>query len=254
MIRALIADDEAPARAKLAKLLAAEDGVRVVAEAADGVEAVAAIRREAPDFVFLDIRMPRLDGFGVIDEIGVDRMPLVVFVTAYDEHALRAFEVHAFDYLLKPFAPNRFRRLLARVRGRLAERPSGDLGRRMERLLEELLPAPERPRYLTRILARLEEDREVFVPVEAIDVIRAHGNYVRLRTAAGVYVRRTTLSALAERLDPDQFLRINRSEIVRLDAVRELQPWFHGDYRVLLKNGDKLTWSRRYRARNKGEL
>lgn len=253
MIRALIADDEAPARAKLAKLLTAADGVRVVAEAADGVEAVQAIRRQAPDVVFLDIKMPRLDGFGVIDEIGVDRMPLVVFVTAYDEHALRAFEVHALDYLLKPFAPNRFRRLLDRVRGRLEGEPAADTARRVQRMLEELLPAEE-PRYLTRILARLDEDREVLVPVETIDVIRADGNYVELLTSRGELRRRTTLAALAERLDPGKFLRINRSEIVRLDAVKELQPWFHGDYRILLENGDELTWSRRYRARSKSEL
>ena len=251
IIRVLVVDDEAPARAKVRKLLETEDDFHVVDEAEDGVAAVEAIRREDPDVVFLDVQMPRLDGFGVVDEIGVDAMPLVVFVTAFDEHALRAFEVHALDYLLKPFAPNRFRHLLERIRARLAEAP-GDLARRMQQMLEDLRPAS--PKYLTRILAKLDEDREVLVPVEKIEVIRARGNYVRLITAEGEYLRRMTLNALLERLDPDQFLRINRSEAVRLDVVREFQPWFHGDYVVLLTNGEKLTWSRRYRARIKNDL
>ncbi len=251
MIRVLIADDEPPARAKLEKLLASEDDVEVVGEAADGVEAVAALRREAVDLVFLDVRMPRLDGFGVVEEIGVDAMPLVVFVTAYDEHALRAFEVHALDYLLKPFAPNRFRRLLERVRGELAKRSPDDLARRMRRMLDGL---EARPRYLRHVLARIGEDREALLPVEKIDVIRAQGNYVLLVTADGEYSRRATLTALAERLDPEKFLRINRSEIVRLGAVEELEPWFHGDYRVKLASGETLSWSRRYRAKTKDDF
>ncbi|HEX9736575.1 MAG TPA: LytTR family DNA-binding domain-containing protein [Thermoanaerobaculia bacterium] len=251
MIRALIADDEAPARAKVRKLLASADDVEVVGEAADGAEAVAAIRLLAPDVVFLDVRMPRLDGFGVVAEIGVEAMPLVVFVTAYDEHALKAFEVHALDYLLKPFAASRFGRVLERVRRQLAGAAPADLARRLELALAAVEPAP---RYLRRLTARLDEDREVILPVERIDLIRAHGNYVRLHTADGEYVRRATLSALAGRLDPEHFLRVNRSEIVRLDAVAELQPWFHGDYRVIMKSGRTLTWSRRYRAKTKDDF
>lgn len=258
MIRVLVVDDEAPARAKVRQLLAIEEDLEVVGEAADGSEAVEMIGRLAPDLVLLDIQMPRLDGFGVIQKIGVDKMPLVVFVTAYDEHALRAFEVHALDYLLKPFAPIRFRRLLARIRHELGRRSSAapgsdDLSRRMTEMLASLKPTLDPP-YLKRIQARLDEDREVLLRVDKVNFIRAHGNYVQLHTTEGEYTRRTTLAALAEKLDPEQFLRINRSEIVRLDAIREIQPWFHGDSRMILHSGEKLSWSRRYRARVKDEF
>ena len=251
MIRTLIADDEAPARAKLRQLLAAEPDFQVVAEAADGIEAVAAIRQHAPQVVFLDIQMPRLDGFGVVAEIGVGSMPLTVFATAYDEHALRAFEVQALDYLLKPFAATRFRRVLERVRGQLSQDAAANLAQRLQHLLDAVAP---QPRYLQRLQVPAGEGREVLVPVERIDLIRAERNYLRLITAGAELQLRGTLSALLERLDPQQFRRINRSEVVRLDAVKELQPWFHGDYRVVLKDGTTLTWSRRYRARSGGEL
>ena len=250
MIRALIADDEAPARRKLRELLSREADVDIVGEACDGVEAVAAIRSAGPDVVFLDIQMPRLDGFGVVAEVGVEAMPLVVFVTAYDEHALRAFEVHALDYLLKPFAPSRFARLLDRVRRQLAPGTGrGDLAARIDRLLATVRPDPA---YLRQILVERGEDRQVLLPVEEIDHIQAAGNYLRLFTRAGEHRRRGTLRDLAGRLDPARFLRLNRSEIVRLDAIRELQPWFHGDARVVMKDGAVLTWSRRYRTKVEG--
>jgi two-component system LytT family response regulator len=253
VIRALIADDEAPARRKLRELLAREKDFDVVAEAADGIEAVERIRALAPNVVFLDIQMPRLDGFGVIAEVGVEAMPLVVFVTAYDEHALRAFEVHALDYLLKPFAPSRFQRLLDRLRRQLGAASSGDgdLAQRIERLLAEVRPAPG---FLRQILAERNdhEDRQVLLAVEEIDVIRADGNYLRFTTRDGELRRRGTLRDLEGRLDPARFLRLSRSEIVRLDAIREVQPWFHGDARVVLRNGTVLTWSRRYRSKAEG--
>jgi two-component system, LytTR family, response regulator len=256
VIRALIADDEAPARRKLCELLDREKDFAVVAEAADGIEAVERIRASAPDVVFLDIQMPRLDGFGVIGEVGVEAMPLVVFVTAYDEHALRAFEVHALDYLLKPFAPSRFQRLLDRLRRQLggASTGDGDLAQRIERLLAEVRPAPG---YLRQILAERNdhEDRQVLLAVEEIDVIRADGNYLRFITCDsrdGEHRRRGTLRDLEDRLDPARFLRLSRSEIVRLEAIREVQPWFHGDARVVLRNGAVLTWSRRYRSKAEG--
>jgi len=257
VIRVLIVDDEPPARAKVRKLLAAEDDFEVVAEAADGEEAVAAIRdaairEQAPDVVFLDVQMPRLDGFGVVAEVGVEEMPRVVFVTAFDEHALRAFEVHAFDYLLKPFAPSRFRRVLARVREQLAKDSAADLARRLEELLDDAgggVGSGGGTRPLRRILLRRGQEREILLPVEEVDRVCADGNYLRFHTRRGELTRRGTLTDLEARLDPDHFLRINRSEIVRLDAVREFQPWFHGDYRAILEDGTVLTWSRRYRAR-----
>ena len=249
MIRALIADDEAPARRKLRGLLERESDFEVAGEARDGVEAVEAIRAGAPDVVFLDIQMPRLDGFGVILEVGVEAMPLVVFVTAYDEHALKAFEVHALDYLLKPFAPSRFERLLERVRRQLEPAASGDLAQRIESLLTAVRPAPEYPR---RILVDKDEGRQVLLAVEEIDRIRAEGNYLVFVSQGTEHRRRGTLRDLEDRLDPARFLRLNRSEIVRLEAIREVQPWFHGDARVVLHDGTILTWSRRYRAKAEG--
>ncbi len=272
MIRALIADDERPARRKLRQLLSREPDFAVVGEAADGVEAVAAIRGAAPDVVFLDVQMPRLDGFGVIAEVGVEAMPLVVFVTAFDEHALRAFEVHALDYLLKPFAPSRLHRLLDRLRRQLAppapgtsgaaaggtaavdagggEAPAaGDLARRIEHLLAAMRPAPEYPRQL---LVERGEGRQALLAVEQIDLVRAEANYLRIFAYGVEHRRRGTLRELEGRLDPGRFLRLNRSEIVRLETVREVRPWFHGDAKVVLRDGSVLTWSRRFRARAEG--
>ena len=245
MIRVLIVDDEAPARRKLRELLGRESGFEIVGEAADGVEAVAAIRAAAPDLVFLDIQMPRLDGFGVIGEIGVESMPRVVFVTAYDEHALKAFEVEALDYLLKPFPPSRFQRLLERIR----RQESGNVNEKIERLLPAVRPRTEFPR---QILVERGEGRQALLAVEEIDVIRADANYLTFLSKGEEYRRRGTLREIEERLDPAQFVRLNRSEIVRLEAIRELQPWFHGDARVVMKDGSVLTWSRRYRARAEG--
>lgn len=245
-MRALIADDEAPARVKLRRLLAAEPDVVVVGEATNGREAVDLVGRVRPDVIFLDIQMPLLDGFGVIDEVGIEAMPRVVFVTAYDEHALRAFEVQALDYLLKPFSPERLRAVVARVQRELARGPQTDISERMAALIEATTPQ----RFLQRILVQ-RGARSVLVPVQRIDRLEATRNDVRLHTSSGTEVVRGTLGELAERLDPAVFLRVNRSTIVRLDAIKEFQPWFHGDYRILLHDGTELMWSRRYRARSR---
>jgi two-component system LytT family response regulator len=241
-MRALIVDDEAPARAKLRRLLAAERDVEVAGEASNGAAAVGAIRELAPDVVFLDIQMPRLDGFGVVRDIGVERMPRVVFVTAHDEHALRAFEVEAFDYLLKPVAPDRFARVVERLRRDLAREPA-DLAERLGRLLDRMDrrgPAPQR-------LLVEDGDRQVFLDLADVDRIDAARNCVEIHARGRTYLLRTPIGQLAGRLDPAVFLRINRSQIVHLDRVRELQPWFHGEFRVVLRDGTTLTWTRRYR-------
>ncbi|MEM1204964.1 MAG: LytTR family DNA-binding domain-containing protein [Acidobacteriota bacterium] len=257
-MRVLLVDDEAPARDKMRRLLAAEADVEVAGEAANGAEAIDAIRRGGLDLVFLDIQMPRGGGFEVVEAIGVGAMPPVVFVTAFDQHALRAFEIHALDYLLKPYAPSRLRQVLDRARRRLKDRAAADLAQRLERALaaaSDPAPAPTSAAYLRRIQVRLGEDREAFLALGDVRFVRSQGNYLHFHGRDGeVYRRRGTLSDLAQRLDPDDFLRINRSEIVRLDAVAELQPWFHGDYRVQLEDGTVLSWSRRYRAKVKDSL
>jgi two-component system, LytTR family, response regulator len=241
----LIVDDETPARRKVRDLLEREPDVRVIGEAADGADAVARIGADAPDVVFLDIQMPKLDGFDVIEAIGLDRMPLVVFVTAFDEHAVRAFEVQALDYLLKPFSPKRFSQVLDRVRERIAAPTSVQLARQLQQALLSIQP----PRYVSQLLVEKGRDREVLLRLDTVTRIVADGNYLRFLAGDGEYLRRGVLSEIESRLDPEKFLRINRSELVKLDAVAEFQPWFHGDYRVKMKDGTVLTWSRRYRAR-----
>jgi two-component system LytT family response regulator len=245
IIRALVVDDEVPARRKLVRLLTPAHDVAIVGEAANGSEAVRAIREQHPDVVFLDVRMPGLDGFGVMREVGPDAVPCVVFVTAFDDHAVQAFEVQALDYLLKPVAPSRFHATLERVRDALARGRTGDLAARLERALAAAR-APG-PQWLERLLVP-QDERQILIAVDRIDRIEAAGNYVQLHTADGPYLLRVALGTLAARLDPARFVRISRSDVVRLDAVRELVPWFHGDQRVVLQDGTRLMWSRRYRG------
>lgn len=237
-MRVLIVDDEEPARRKIRRLLIGETDVEVVGEATTGTEAIAAIRKLSPDLVFLDIQMPPPDGFGVMDALGRDEAPDVIFVTAFDEHALRAFEVRALDYLLKPVTPARFRAALDRARDRMA-RP--------------MSTAASAPRPLARILVR-DDTKAFLLAIDRVDRIEAEGNYVRLHSAGKTFTVRMAIGALATRLDSDKFLRISRSAIVRLDAIKELHPWFHGDYHVVMTDGSRLTWTRRYRAAAMPEL
>jgi two-component system LytT family response regulator len=250
-LRVLIVDDEAPARRKLRRMLAESGGAEVVGEAEDGPAAVQAILALEPDLVLLDIRMPGLDGFGVVAEVGPARMPPVVFVTAYDDFAVQAFEVQALDYLLKPATAERLRVVLDRARQRVGkDQAASELASRLDALLARL---PSATPFLQRLLVE-RHGRAQLVPVEQVDRIEAARNYVHLHVRGARLPLRQTLAALAERLDPAQFLRISRSEIVRLDAVKEFQAWFHGDYKVVLKDGTELMWSRRYRAKSGGAL
>lgn len=252
MITLVIADDEEPARKKMTGLLAREKDFEVLGEAPDGQRAVELIREKSPDAVFLDIQMPVLDGFGVIKEIGADAMPAIVFVTAYDEHALQAFEVNALDYLLKPYAPSRFVRVLEKLRRQVEAGRAADLAVRIERALA--VTAPQVPQYVKQILVERSPNREVLLAIDNIDLFRAEGNYVRVFANGLEFTRRMPLWQLEERLDPAHFMRISRSEIVRVEAIQEMQPWFHGDYRIIMKDGKTLMWSRRYRAQVKGKL
>lgn len=246
-VRTLIVDDEPPARAKLRRFLAADAGVEVVGEAGSGPEAVERITELAPDLVFLDVQMPGLDGFGVLERLGQEggRLPHVVFVTAYDEYAVRAFEVHAVDYLLKPFSPDRFAQALERAKERASGRRGDDLDRRLRQVLSEVRPPPP---PLERLLVPAGE-KQIVLEVERIDWLEAEQNYVRLHVGTSSYLIRGTLAGLEARLDPRRFIRIHRSRIINAGRVREIHPWSHGDQLVVLQDGTELLLSRRYRDR-----
>jgi two-component system, LytTR family, response regulator len=247
LLRVLVVDDEAPARRKILRLLRNESGVQVVGEADSGESAISAIERHRPDLVFLDVQMPGADGFDVVQGIaGVPdgKMPRVVFVTAHDRYALRAFEVHAFDYLLKPVAEDRFRHVLHRAREQHTQ--GGNVSTsRLRDLVEEILR--ERG-YAERLLIR-EDTRAFFISVRDISWIEADRNYLLVHDGAKTHTVRATLDSVESTLDPKLFARVNRGSLVRLDAIRELLPWFHGEYKVVLQDGTELRWSRRYISR-----
>jgi two-component system LytT family response regulator len=262
-IRVLLADDEPLARRRLLRFLRSEPDADVVAECASGAEAARVLREGEPvDLALLDVQMPDLDGFGVIAEVGAERMPPVIFVTAYDAYALRAFEVHALDYLLKPVTADRFREAFTRAREHLDRASTASMGRRLKALLANVLASeqgpngsgsgepmampPERQRYADRLTIK-DNGRVFFVRVTDVDWFEAHGNYVRVHVGTTTHLIREALSVVEASLSPDRFARIHRSTVVNIDRIRELQPWFAGDYIVLLKDGTQLKLSRTYR-------
>jgi two-component system LytT family response regulator len=243
MIRVLVADDQPMARERLAALLAVEAGVELAATAASGPETVDAIRKTAPDLVFLDMQMPGMDGFRVIEEIGVDCMPLTVFVTAYDEYAVRAFDVQALDYLLKPFGRPRFQAALARARRHLEREKQRGMADRLAELLRTGRSDNEpRQRLLVKSGGRMS-----FIDADQIDWVEAEGNNVRIHAGEQVHVMRETMNALVERIGPTRFFRIHRSRIVNVARVKELLIARGGDYHVVLCDGQRLGLSRLYR-------
>ncbi|HEY2819496.1 MAG TPA: LytTR family DNA-binding domain-containing protein [Candidatus Acidoferrum sp.] len=249
-IRILVVDDEAPARRKLLRLLRAESGIEIVAEADNAESAIAAIEKHHPDLVFLDVQMPGADGFDVVRAISADResravdVPRFVFVTAHDHYAVRAFEVHAFDYLLKPVGEDRFREVLRRAQEQ--HKRNGDVSeKRLRGLIDQVL----RDRGFSERLLIREESRAYFVNVRDISWIESERNYLILHCGSKSHTMRGTLDSIEEALDPKLFARINRSSIVRLDAIREMQPWFHGEYKVILHDKSELRWTRRYITR-----
>ena len=239
-LRIVIVDDEPPARARLRRLLEAHDEVEIVGECGDGASAVQAIETALPDLVVLDVQMPELDGFEVLRTLDVPKMPAVIFVTAFDKYAVRAFEVHALDYVVKPVEQARFDHALSRARQHLNEPQDAVAG-----LLREL--ARERT-YLLRIPVR-SDGRVKVIDLEDVDWLGAADNYVTIHAGGREYLVRDTIAAVERRLDPSQFARVHRSTIVRIDRIAELIPDLHGDFRIRLKNGAELALSRTYRAR-----
>jgi len=241
-IKTIVVDDEPLARKRLQNLLKEDDEIELLKLCRNGKEAIETILKYSPDLVFLDIQMPEIDGFEVIRRLNMQRMPIIIFVTAYDEYALDAFEVHALDYLLKPFDKKRFYKALNRAKDYL-KNSTNKFDSKLESLVQELNPTPS---YLNRLMVKTS-GRVFFVGADEIEWIEASGNYVQLHTGDKSYLIRETMSNMGKKLNPDKFYRIHRSTIVNIECVKELQSWFHGDYMVIMKNGEKLTMSRNYK-------
>jgi two-component system LytT family response regulator len=243
-IRAMIVDDEPLARRRIRSLLAEAGDVEVAAECANGKEAIQAIEASPPDLLFLDIQMPELDGFDVLQAVGVGHVPVVIFVTAYDQFAVRAFEAHALDYLLKPFDDERFEAALQRARTQIRQRQGGDLDRRLRALLAEA----RRDRGYLQRLAVPTGQRSVLIRTEQIDWIEAERNYIRLHVGGRTHLLRENLSRIESALDPTVFCRIHRSTIVNINRIQAVEAPLRGESLVVLHDGTKLTSGRSYRA------
>lgn len=244
-IRTLIVDDEPLARERVRLLLEEEPDLEIVGECGDGHEALQTIRKTSPDLVFLDIQMPELDGFGLLAQLDPARLPAIIFVTAFDQFALRAFEVHALDYLLKPFDSERLQAAVQRARQWIQRSKGGELDPRLSALLTDLKGASKVPNRL----AVKSGGRVLLLKTEDIDWVEAADNYVNLHVGRESHLLRETMNALESRLAPERFLRISRSTLVNLDRIKELQPMFHGEYTVILHDGTRLTLSRSHREK-----
>jgi two-component system LytT family response regulator len=242
-IRSIIADDEFLSREKLRILLASENGVRVVAECRDGRQTIAALREHQPDLLLLDIHMPVVDGFQVLKAVPEGQMPLVIFTTAYDNYAIRAFEEQALDYLLKPFDQERLHRAIQRTRAELLKLHDGRYARQLFDFFGRANAKPKRERLVVKAGGRV-----IFLDTEDIEWIEASANYVRVHAGQESYLVRESAGGITDRLDPDQFVRIHRSVIVNICRIKELQPCNSGEYVAILKNGKPLPCSRGYRA------
>ena len=242
-VRALIVDDEAVARRGIRQHLRSESDIEVVAESEDGASAIAAIAELKPDLVFLDLQMPGIGGFEVVESVGLSRMPAVIFVTAYDQFSLRAFDVHAVDYVLKPIDPTSFATAIQRARRRLGS--MDPLGERIAAVLKDLNRSP--PSAWSKRLAIRNGGRVIVIEARDIDHCESDGNYVDVHVGAKVHVMRETLTALESRLDPTQFVRISRSSLINIERVRELHPTDSGDFVAVMADGTHVPGSRRYR-------
>ncbi len=243
-IRVLVVDDEAPARKRLSDLLKEDEDVDVVLEAENGIAAVEVIEKEHPDIVFLDVQMPGIDGFGVIDALGADHMPLTIFVTAYDRYALKAFDIDAIDYLLKPFGNKRYQQAITKAKARLQSGGSNALGPN----ILDLIAKKAEPGEIWDWLVIKGGGATRFVLASEIDWIEAAGVYVNLHAQGKEYVYRASLAAVTKRLDPLRFVRIHRSSAVNIRAIVQLEPISHGEFEVLLRDGARLILSRNFRS------
>lgn len=239
----LIVDDEQPARERLRELMHSDPDIVDVLEAENGLDAVEAILQKQPDIVFLDVQMPGLDGLGVIDTIGIERMPVTVFVTAFDQHAVRAFESAAIDYVLKPFGDERMEAALSRAKARLDDKQVREFGESVIKLLDSRrLDKP----FLDRIVIR-ERDKTELIRVDSIDCIESAGVYVALHVGQERVIHRAALGELVGRLDPRRFVRVHRSAVVNIDSILHLEPTTHGEFDLVLRGGQRVHVSRTFR-------
>jgi len=244
-IRALIVDDEPLARQRIRLLARDEPDLELIGECGSAADALAVIGRDLPDLLFLDVQMPEMDGFKLLQKLPRDRLPIVIFTTAYDKHAVRAFEAHALDYLLKPFQPERFKAAVARAQEHLATKQASSAARGLLDLLatRQNSPVASAVQYLTRLTVKTD-DKVSVVKTADIDSIESAGNYVSVNVGKESHILRDSLNALEKQLDPEQFLRVSRSAIVNLDRVKELQPMFKGEHIIVLQNGRRLPMTR----------
>lgn len=242
-IRAVIADDEALARRFIRRMLKDDRDVEIVGECSNGRETVATIRKQNPDVVFLDVQMPEMDGFAVLESIETEEMPEIIFATAYEQYAIRAFDLHALDYLLKPFDQARFKDAIKHAKERFYSNRQSEGRMQINALLESI---KNNPQYLDRLMIKAS-GRITFLSIDEINWIQADDKYVHLHTGKISPMVRQTLSAMEAQLDPKKFRRIHRSAIVNLGRIKELQPLFSGEHSILLEDGTKLTVSRNYR-------
>ena len=256
-IRTLIVDDEPLARRNLRVLLERDPQIEILDECRNGREAVKAIKTLTPDLIFLDIQMPEMDGFDVLARVGPEQIQAIIFVTAFDQYALKAFDVHALDYLLKPFDDGRFARALERAKSQIAAREINQLSDRLLALLEqresERKGSKRDDRYLTRLMIKVSS-RVMLLKVDEIDFIEADGNYAKLHVGRKTHLLREKMNDLEGRLNPAKFVRIHRSIIVNLDRIKELHPHFNGDYVVVLEDGRQLRLSRTRREQLEARL
>jgi len=249
-VRVLVVDDEPLAREKIRGMADLDAELRVIGECANGADAIEAIQNLKPDLILLDVQMPEVGGFAVLEALKDESLPPVIFITAYDHYAVRAFEVHALDYLLKPFDRERFQAAMERAKRQIRRESTNGLDERILALLEQLRgPA----RYSERLVVKTG-GRVFFLNTDEIDWIEAEGNYVSIHTGKKAYLLRETISSLEAQLDPKDFVRIHRSAIANINRIKELQPWSHGEYHVILHDGTQLTLSRSYREKLQAAL